>query len=567
ERKRKEREAEAKSIRRLSAASGRLLAQSALGEIHEGEEGSMSGSPRSRGRRMARANGNLTVQPPDLPRVSETKSPTPDSENPPKIQKNKSREELSRSRSRPPPPPKDYSAPVIRRPRGPSRGNSGSMLRYSTVNPDLLSPTYVPPPQRTKRRTFYQQPLKNQFAWVKHWFKEGAKRAKSPSGNGATKQDKASPQLEANGKPILDTDPRENLQRTSTGPLPQHRKSSVGTRPELQARATMPARPRINTNSSTGSVPSSVRAKRTSLSPGTLTPHSSYRRSSGLRGRKSTSSSVSSIRSTFKGGHQHTHSKASSTSSASIASPSGLSSASGSRLGRSPHSSVKILPATPTGAGALPAGIRVSRRPPPGTLGSLPGFSEARGAFGSMGPGSPSLPVFARKKRTVFKGPMLGNGSPSGIGRTPLGARDTGSGSGSVQGRRSGDMITTGITEEDEEAAEATATVAVMEEESAEDLDVEEVDQFGPELDSVVHRPPRGVNSEAAAAADEASVGDRLRTPLSPLPDGENDPLGSPGTPATHTQKGVGGVPLTAEALKQMEEQAEAKEKGERAAS
>ncbi|KAI7619857.1 kinase-like protein, partial [Hortaea werneckii] len=61
ERKRKEREAEAKSIRRLSAASGRLLAQSALGEIHEGEEGSMSGSPRSRGRRMARANGNLTV--------------------------------------------------------------------------------------------------------------------------------------------------------------------------------------------------------------------------------------------------------------------------------------------------------------------------------------------------------------------------------------------------------------------------------------------------------------------------------------------------------------------------
>ncbi|KAI7086777.1 kinase-like protein [Hortaea werneckii] len=569
ERKRKEREAEAKSIRRLSAASGRLLAQSALGEIHEGEEGSMSGSPRSRGRRMARANGNLTVQPPDLPRVSETKSLTPDSENPPKIQKNKSREELSRSRSRPPPPPKDYSAPVIRRPRGPSRGNSGSMLRYSTVNPDLLSPTYVPPPQRTKRRTFYQQPLKNQFAWVKHWFKEGAKRAKSPTGNGATKQDKASPQLEANGKPILDTDPRENLQRTSTGPLPQHRKSSVGTRPELQARATMPARPRINTNSSTGSVPSSVRAKRTSLSPGTLTPHSSYRRSSGLRGRKSTSSSVSSIRSTFKGGHQHTHSKASSTSSASIASPSGLSSASGSRLGRSPHSSVKILPATPTGAGALPAGIRVSRRPPPGTLGSLPGFSEARGAFGGMGPGSPSLPVFARKKRTVFKGPMLGNGSPSGIGRTPLGARDTGSGSGSVQGRRSGEMITTGITEEDEEAAEAAAAdaVAVMEEESAEDLDVEEVDQFGPELDSVVHRPPRGGNGEAAAAADESALVDRLRTPLSPLPAGENDPLGSPSTPATHTQEGVGGVPLTAEALKQMEEQAEAKEKGERAAS
>ena len=431
------------------------------------------------------------------------------------------------------------------------------------MNPDLLSPTYVPPPQRTKRRTFYQQPLKNQFAWVKHWFKEGAKRAKSPTGNGATKQDKASPQLEANGKPILETDPRENLQRTATGPLPQHRKSSVGTRPELQARATMPARPRINTTSSTGSVHSSARAKRTSLSPGTLTPHSSYRRSSGLRGRKSTSSSVSSIRSTFKGGHQHTHSKASSTSSASVASPSGLSSASGSRLGRSPHSSVKILPATPTGAGALPAGIRVSRRPPPGTLGSLPGFSEARGAFGAMGPGSPSLPVFARKKRTVFKGPMLGNGSPSGIGRTPLGGvRDTGSGS--VQGRRSGEMITTGITEEDEEAAEAAA---VMEEESAEDLEeVEEVDQFGPELDTVVHRPRGG--SETGGGAAAAVEGATLQMPpLSPLPHGENDPMGSPSTPATFAQEGIGGVPLTAEALKQMEEQAEAKEKGERVAS
>ncbi|KAI7560248.1 hypothetical protein KC317_g9842, partial [Hortaea werneckii] len=296
-------------------------------------------------------------------------------------------------------------------------------------------------------------------------------------------------------------------------------------------------------------------------------PHSSYRRSSGLRGRKSTSSSVSSIRSTFKGGHQHTHSKASSTSSASVASPSGLSSASGSRLGRSPHSSVKILPATPTGAGALPAGIRVSRRPPPGSLGSLPAFSEARGAFGGMGPGSPSLPVFARKKRTVFKGPMLGNnGSPSGIGRTPLGgARDTGSGSASVQGRRSGEMITTGITEEDEEAAEAAAAdVAVMEEESAEDLEVEEVDQFGPELDSVVHRPRGGDSERGGAAAVEGAA---LRTSLSPLPHGENDPLGTPSTPATHTQEGIGGVPLTAEALKQMEQQAEAKEKGERAAS
>lgn len=158
---------------------------------------------------------------------------------------------------------------------------------------------------------------------------------------------------------------------------------------------------------------------------------------------------------------------------------------------------------------------------------------------------------------------MLGNGSPSGIGRTPLGGvRDTGSGS--VQGRRSGEMITTGITEEDEEAAEAAA---VMEEESAEDLEeVEEVDQFGPELDTVVHRPRGG--SETGGGAAAAVEGATLQMPpLSPLPHGENDPMGSPSTPATFAQEGIGGVPLTAEALKQMEEQAEAKEKGERVAS
>lgn len=557
ERKRKEREAEAKSIRRLSAASGRLLAQSALGEIHEGEEGELHGSPRSRGRRMTRPNGNMTLHPQDLPRVVETKFAAPESQAPVTTDQHHSKEDVSRSRSRPPPPPKDYASPVIRRPRGSSRGNSGSMLRYSTLNPDLLSPTYVPPPQRIKRRTFYQQPLKNQLAWVKHWFKEGAKRAKSPtggSGSANSKQAKTNPKIEANGQPLPDPDVPNNLHRTSTGPLPQHRKSNVGTRPDLQSRATMPARPRINTTSSTGSVTSvNARAKRTSLSPGTLTPHSSYRRSSGLRGRKSTSSSVSSIRSTYQGaGHKHSHSKTSSTSSASLASPSGLSSASGSRLARSPHSSVKVLPATPTGTATLPSGIRVSRRPPPGGLGTLPGFAEARGAFGGLAPASPGLPVFARRKRSVFKGPMAGGasgggggsgGSPSGFGRQSLSAGA--SRSGSVHGRRSGEMITQEITEEDEFEDEV------------------EVDQFGPELSTVVPLisgssglVPRGVGGIVAEELSEPRF-----SPLST--DREDDPLGSPRTAGV---EGVGGVPLTAEALAKMEEEAETamgKEKAE----
>jgi len=539
ERKRKEREAEAKSIRRLSAASARLLlAQSALGEIHESEELDSHGSPKSRGRRMTRPNGNLTVQAPDLPKVVERKSPTPDRDRHSEAAKDSVRRE-SRSRSRPAPPappPKDLASPVIRRPRGPSRGNSGSMLRYSTVNPDLLSPTYVPPPERSKRKTFYQQPLKNQLAWVKHWFKESAKRAKSP--NGDSKKGKTSPKLEPDGKGALDlSGDMRNLQRISTGPILQHRKASVGSRPELQTRATMPARPRINTQSSSGSVASN-RQKRTSLSPHTLTPHSSYRRSSGLRGRKSTSSSVSSVRSAYKGGHQHTHSKTSSTSSASLASPGGLSSASGSRMARSPHSSVKILPATPT-SGHLPSGIRVSKRPPPGSLGTLPTFTDARGAFGNVGPGSPGLPVFARRKRSVFKGPI--GGSPAGYSsRTPVG---NGSRSGSVQGRPSGEMIM-GITEEDEEA-----------EEEMEDMEVEEVDQFGPELGAGT------IVSDVVSGVAERD--DELNSPLLPLQDGKNDPPGTPGVAPGQAQDGV-KTPLTAKALAELEEVEEAKEaKGE----
>ena len=61
ERKRKEREAEARSLRRLSTASSRLLAQSALGEITEGQENAILESPRTRGRRMTRPSGNATL--------------------------------------------------------------------------------------------------------------------------------------------------------------------------------------------------------------------------------------------------------------------------------------------------------------------------------------------------------------------------------------------------------------------------------------------------------------------------------------------------------------------------
>lgn len=550
ERKRKEREAETKSLRRLSAASSRLLAQASnLGEIHETEEGVMLESPRARGRRTTRQNGSVGgVSTSELPKVVETKTPSPRSEGPPGLEKEVPVRDPSRSRSRPPPPPKDNT--TVRRPRNPSRG-SGSMLRYSTVNPDLLTPTYVPPAQR-KRRTFYPQPLKQQLQVIKHWFKERPiKRAKSPNdvGSEGKKSASVSPNLPPEGKGGAQGGVKvPGIQRVSTGPLPQqHRKASIGQRPELQTRATMPTRPRISTAGSAGSA-TSAQHKRTSLSPHSLTPHSSYRRpSAGLRGRKSTSSSVSSIRSTYQagaGGHHHTHSKASSTSSASVASPSGLSSASGSRLGRSPHSSVKVLPPTPA-AGTFPSGIRVSRRPPPGALGSLPTFSEAKGAFAGLGPGSPGLPVFARRKRSVFKG-------PGGVGGSPSGFRSGGSRSGSVQGRRSGEMIHE-IAEEDEEEDEEEVEDGTFE---GEDGGVEDVDRFG----STLKVPGSEVEGSGIDPISPLS-------PMTPMSNGTDEMpamsatityVTDPASPTAVAAAGGGSkTPLTAEALAKMEEEEE----------
>lgn len=545
ERKRKEREADAKSIRRLSAASNRLLAQSALlGEINEGEESIVDESPHPRGRRSKRnASLHRRSHVEEMPQVAEGKPDTPPlpTEHNEAIPKPPRKDDPSRSRSRPPPPPKDGINPVIRRPRNTSRG-SASMLKNATTNPDLLSPSYVPPPQR-KKKVFYQQPLREQLAMFKHWFKESAKRAKSPTnadGSSGKSNGPASPGLFINGKKHVAEEGslRRDLTRTSSGP----RTSSIGSRPDLTQRQTMPARPRINTNASFES------RKRQSLSPHTLTPHSSYRRSSGLRGRKSTSSSVSSIRSAYPSvpGHKHTHSKASSTSSTSLASPSGLSATSGSRHARSPHNSVKMLPATPTNT-AFPSGIRVSRRPPPSALGTLPAFAEAKASFGAggLGPSSPGLPVFARRKRSVFKGPMANSSSPSGLGRVAMGTKSR---SNSIPGRRSTEVIG-GIQEEEEDIEEEEDELVggIDEDEgilanAMHDDDAgkwEDTDQFGPELESAVAPMPES--------------GIRLLAP-SRLSEAEADRASS-----------VGSGPLTHEALRKkdaLDEETAANDKG-----
>ncbi|KAF2266328.1 Pkinase-domain-containing protein [Lojkania enalia] len=400
ERKRREREAEAKSLRRLSAASSRL--DKLAPTIREtDEEGQLSprlvgDPPKSRGRALKRSSVHGAQS--DLPRLPEANStPELDPDNPPPpIEKDNARD--SESSSRPPPPPKEIDR----------RKSRSSMLQVVNSNPDLLHPNgFVP-----KRRR-YQQPFINHLTSLRNWIKETSRRARSPGSKASSGKSPTAAQSKS-------PDSRRRLSNAN-------RNSVVQTYPNPNSSAThAPPRPRVSTTSSGG--------KRPSVSPSPLTPRSSYRRSSGgLRGRKSTSSSISSIRSMPH--HHHSHSKASSTSSASIASP--AVSVAGSKT-KSPHSSIKVLPATPTSS-SFPTNIRVVRAP----------LSEGGAAFGIQPPPSPGL-IFAKRKRSPFKGPMLNlgtHGSPSGGRRSEGNSR-----AGSVQGRRSGEIM--GIEEEDEDEIE-----------------------------------------------------------------------------------------------------------------
>ncbi|GAB7357780.1 hypothetical protein MBLNU459_g0428t1 [Dothideomycetes sp. NU459] len=485
QRRRKERDADAKSLRRLSAASSRLLRPPSIKEINEDDQPTSlaGGPPISRGRRTSRS---ISAQPPDLPRVNEGRTPTPEDKSvaKPSIGHRRGRSDSS-TRLKPAPPPKE----LPRRPAPATRNSSNHALQLTRTKTELLAV----PPYNPKRK----RPFKDQLANIKHWFKESTKRTgvKSPAlarGSGQA----------ASYANVQEAAPNHELRRGSTSELLQIRKSANLQRPDIPGRATYAGRPTVSTaNSYISEAGRAPRSKRVSLSPGARghskrqslspggrshgkrlslspapigTPRSSVYRYSGLRGRKS--SSVSSVSSIMSFQPQHpTHSRASSKSSTSMASPKPSSS---SFVPRSPQPSagaIKVLPpSTPTSAtGTLPAGIRLNRRPPM-SLGALPTFDNrnVNNPFNGFGPPSPGMhPVFAKKKRSVFKGPNLTN--PSSRGRT------TGSGDGSrgtsVQGRRSGEII----AEEDEDEG-PTLREEDGEEGEEEEMEIEEVDRFTP---------------------------------------------------------------------------------------
>ena len=421
ERKRKEREAEIRASRRLSAASSRLeRIAPTINEVNEEGQGiKLSEPPRSRGRkerRSAHYPDLVLTDLPGLPEHSQLDSPdivTP----PPPIEKDSIRSASSSRHRRPIPPPKEG---VLR-----SARSRGSTLQLVTSNHDLLSPNAngsSPKPPRKK----HQHSFINQLAHWKHWLLDSAKRAKSP-GRRISRSTPDLLQKSTNSSRAGQKDP---------SPRPMTSKTPPSTRPLLQ--------PGPQSHPPVSRIYTTPNSKRQSLSPSPLTPRSTFRRTStgGLRGRKSTSSSVSSVRSIHH--HHHTHSKASSTSSNGSGSMSKV-----SMPTRSPHHSVKVLPATPT-TSSFPSNIRVVRQPPIST------FNEA--PWGTLGNSAGGL-VFAKRKKNLFKGPLLNTSSPSPAGGSSHTRTGSHSRSASVAGRRSGEI--TGIEEEDED-------------------EIEEVDAFSP---------------------------------------------------------------------------------------
>ncbi|KAK8113769.1 uncharacterized protein PG998_001739 [Apiospora kogelbergensis] len=486
ERRRKEKEAENRNSRRFSAASSKLERMAPImdedGVFRLGEPP----LPRTRGRAERRSAhyGDLNItELPNLPESYARGNFSPDSDvPPPPLEKDSIRSTSTSLQRRPVPPPKEG---IIRSAR--SRGSTLHLVTTPDVlgvNNDNNNDKSEQEPQQKMRKKPSQAIIQHWKTW-KHWIVDTTRRHtpnKRPS--------LSTPNLNGkNGnKNTKDISPRPHTSKNSSSGTGQAGTTTESTQANGQAPrsagtirgggsvTTPTSLTHTHTNSGhmTRRMPSSASSyKRHSLSPAPLTPRSTVRRpSGGLRGRKSTSSSLSSIHTMPR--HQHTHSKASSTSSTGSMSTTKTPLA----AGRSPHHSVKVLPATPTSS-AFPSNIRLVRGPAL-SLNFNEGMPSANQnpPLGSPNPFASQNILFAKRKKNIFKGPMLSLGNQSGGSRS----RETShsrNASANGLGRRSGEMA---IQEEDEEAdietdlqSKGDGEHREMDEES-----VEEVDQFSP---------------------------------------------------------------------------------------
>lgn len=416
ERKRNERDVKNRSSKRLSAASSRLdrLSITLSGVDGEGREIIVADTPRTRGRKVRRSRHDSEdfKDLPDLP-IHAFLNPC-DVRNQSISVDEDSLRTVSSSRNCSAPHPKEGT---IREAR-----SRGSTLQLVTSNHDVFNsrPNGV---VSSKSRRKHQRNFINQLANWKHWLINSAKSAASPS----KKMYKSSAILKEKSCSSLRGDPDMLISRPPTS---RAQTSMSKSSPEPQIRHSV-----VRLSQSSNSM-------HQSLSPLPLTPRANFRYSnSGLRGRKSTSSSVSSIRSIHH--HHRTQSKASSTSS-----DCSISTTRASLASRSPHHSVKTLPATPT-TSSLPSNIRVVRQTSLLPLNEGPWGNTVTGNF-----------VFAKRKKKVLKGPMMNVSSPTNL--TNLSGAH--SRSTSQAGRASSEII----QEEDEENHD----------------EVEEVDTFNPATES-----------------------------------------------------------------------------------
>ncbi|KAI1370935.1 kinase-like protein [Hypoxylon crocopeplum] len=472
EKRRKEKEAENRNSRRFSAASSKLERMAPILDEDPSGSGFLGEPPlpRTRGRPERRSAQYGDFQITELPNLPETQVKghlSPDATTPPPpLDKDSVRSVSSSRHRRPIPPPKEG---ILRSAR--SRGSTLHLVTTSDALAGNERQDLNPPPKVRKKPS--QAIVATWKNWT-HWIVESTRRHR-PNKRGSM----STPNLATkDGQSSSSRNPKDPSPRPHTSKYPASAKaaagSSGGNSPNLPngiAKGTVggggnpakkPAPSPLSTPSNYGPrrIPSSASSyKRQSLSPVPLTPRSTIRRSStGLRGRKSTSSSLSSIRTMPH--HHHSHSKASSTSSTGSVSTT-------KTPGRSPHHSVKVLPATPTNT-SFPSNIRLVRGPAL-TLNFNEGMPSSKSSLqnppGSPNPFSSNSPsvLFAKRKRNLFKGPMLS------IGNSSRGVTNSGnhsrSASASGLGRRSGEIT---IQEEDEEAEEDA------------DEDIEEVEHFSP---------------------------------------------------------------------------------------
>ncbi|KAK1854276.1 serine threonine protein kinase [Colletotrichum chrysophilum] len=485
ERKRREREAENRSLRRLSAASSRLdRIAPVLQEVDE--DGGLTNrfirledapiTPRTRGRSERRsAHYSDFNDLPGLPEHTKENGSPNTEEPPPPIDKDSIRSASTSRNRRPVPPPKEGHIRSAR--------SRGSTLHLVTTS-EALAANGTPerPAEQQKVRKKPSQAIIAHWKNWTHWFFENTRRGRHANKRGSH----STPNLvDKNGgtggssKHSKDTSPRPQTSRqpTADGAVVQAKAGLPrGVVANGHANKALPGQrgsgnfsssPASTSTVTPGHYPSRITTsyKRQSLSPSPMTPRSTMRRSSaGLRGRKSTSSSVSSIRSMPH--HHHSHSKASSTSSnGSVSTKNTLG------RGQSPHhSSVKVLPATPTST-AFPSNIRLVRGPGPPAPLALFNEGMPSASAGMQAPGSPNPfaqgggILFAKRKRNIFKGPMLAFGGANASGSTTRSTSSSHSRSASASGmgRRSGEAP----IQEEEEGEEA-------------EEEVEEVDAFSP---------------------------------------------------------------------------------------